>query len=441
MTQYIEQLRHACALGGMQSVLAIKRAAPILHAGQGCANKLSGAIAAGNGMHGSGYIGGTQPPCSNIGETEVVFGGEEKLLQIIENSLKIIDADLFVVLTGCVPEIVGDDAAEVVKRFRRQGKPVVYAETGGFNGTNYAGHEIIVDAIIEQYLQPPAATEPGLVNIWCSVPFQDAFWVGNIKQIEALIRELGLTPNSIFGLEQDGITAVNTVPKAQFNLLVSPWVGLKNVRHLQAKFGTPYLHYPVLPIGPTETGRFLREVGAFAGVPAEQVERVIRAHERQYYAFIESALEAIYQTRIVPNRFITVADSVYSLSIARFLINDMGLIPEAQFITDGVLPQYQAAITAEFQKFNDDITADVHFSGDGGWVHEAIRNTARTGRPLLIGSSWEKVLSRQINGFHLSVSMPVADRLVLNSSYVGYGGGLKLLEDIYSEITRDSQNP
>ncbi|BBB89533.1 MAG TPA: nitrogenase component 1 [Methylomusa anaerophila] len=441
MAQYLEQLRHACALGSMQSVLAIRRAAPILHAGQGCVSKLGGAIGSNNGFHGSGYVGGTQMPCTNIGETEVVFGGEEKLRQTIENSLKIIDADLFIVLTGCVPEIVGDDAGEVVKQFQQQGKPVVYAETGGFNGTNYIGHEIVVDAVIDQYLKPAESKEAGLVNIWSVVPFQDAFWLGNLKEIEKLVRELSLIPNIIFGLERQGIEALNKVPKAQFNLLISPWVGLKNVRHLEEKFGTPYLHYPVLPIGPTETGNFLRTLGSFAGIASEKIEAVIYQHEREYYSYIESALEAIYQTRIVPNRFITVADSFYSLGISRFLINDMGLIPETQFVTDGVLPEYQGAIEAEFKKFNDGIEAKVLFSNDGGWVQEEIRNIELTGRPLILGSSWEKVFSKKVNGFHLSVSMPVGDRLVLNSFYVGYHGALKLLEDIYSEIISNSQNP
>jgi nitrogenase molybdenum-iron protein beta chain len=330
---------------------------------------------------------------------------------------------------------------EVVKRFQRQGKPVVYAETGGFNGTNYVGHEIVIDAIIEQYLQPAAGTEPGLVNIWSVVPFQDPFWVGNIKQIEKLILELGLVPNSIFGLDRGGIEALNNVPKAQFNLLISPWVGLRNVGHLQEKFGTAYLHYPVLPIGPTETGRFLRTVGSFAGVGSEKIAKIIYAHESEYYSYIESALEAIYQTRIVPNRFITIADSFYSLGISKFLINDMGLIPETQFITDGVAPDYQAAIIAEYANFNDGIKANVRFSNDGGWIHEAIRNIQLRGRPLILGSSWDKVLSKQVNGFHLSVSMPVGDRLVLNGSYAGYDGALKLIEDIYTEIISNSQNP
>lgn len=44
MAQYIEQVRHVCSLGALQSVLAIERAVPILHAGPGCGQKLWGAL-------------------------------------------------------------------------------------------------------------------------------------------------------------------------------------------------------------------------------------------------------------------------------------------------------------------------------------------------------------------------------------------------------------
>jgi nitrogenase molybdenum-iron protein beta chain len=439
MTQYVEQLRHVCSLGALQSVLAIERAAPILHAGPGCVAKLGMAVAMCNGSHGAGYVGGGQVPCTNLGQSEVIFGGEEKLKRIIENGLKIIDAELFVVLTGCIPEIVGDDVGDVVRQFQRQSQPVVYAEIGGFNGTNYVGHEIVVDALIDQYLEPSESIEKGLVNIWSVVPFQDAFWVGNLKEIEKLVAELGLTPNIIFGPKR-GIQALKKVSNAQLNLLVSPWVGLRNVQHLEEKFGTPYLHYPALPIRPTETANFLRTLGAATGIASEKVEAVIYRHEKEYYGYIESALEVIYQTRIIPNRFITVADSFYTLAISRFLINDMGMIPETQFITDGVLPEYQDDIVAEFKKFNDGIEAEVHFSNDGGQVQEEIKQIDLKGRPLLLGSSWERVLAKKINGFHLSVSMPVGDRLVLNGSYIGYQGALKLLEDIYSVIISDVQS-
>jgi nitrogenase molybdenum-iron protein beta chain len=350
----------------------------------------------------------------------------------------VIDADLYVILTGCTSDIVGDDVSEVARRFQEQGKPVVFAETGGFKGTNLFGHELIIDALIDQYLKPAKQVEPGLVNIWSVVPFHDPFWVGNLKEIETLIAELGLTPNIIFGPSK-GLDALQKVPKAQFNLLVSPWVGLKNVKHLEEKFGTPYLHYPVLPIGPSETGNFLRTVGKYAGVEAKRVEKVINKHEADYYYYIERSADVLLETRLLPRRFITIADSFYALGIARFLINDLGLLPETQYITDGVNEEYQADIAVEFKNFAEGITANIVFNNDGGAVHEDIRKIKFRGRPLILGSAWDKVLAKEINGYQLSVSMPVSDRLALSRSYVGYEGSLRLVEDIYSLVLADFQ--
>lgn len=438
MTQFIEQVRHVCSLGALQSVLAIDRAVPILHAGPGCGQKLWGALGFQNGCQGSGYVGGHSVPCTNIGEKEVIFGGDDRLKSIVENSLKVIDADLFVVLTGCTSDIVGDDAGEVARRFQEKGKPVVYAETGGFKGTNFFGHELIVDAIIDQYLQPTPAVQPGLVNIWSVVPFHDPFWVGNLQALEGLLAELGLVPNVIFG-PGNGLAALNQVPGAQFNLLVSPWVGLKNVQHLQEKFGTPYLHYPVLPIGPTETGKFLRTVGQYAGVEEKRVEKVIAKHEAEYYYYIERSADVLLETRLLPRRFVTIADSFYSLGVAKFLINDLGLLPETQYITDGVAEEYQAGIAAEFANFTDRITAKVVFTSDGGAAHEDIRTIKFRSRPLILGSAWDRVLSEELKGYQLSLSMPASDRLVLDRSYVGYKGALRLVEDIYSVVLADFQ--
>ncbi len=58
---------------------------------------------------------------------------------------------------------------------------------------------------------------------------------------------------------------------------------------------------------------------------------------------------------------------------------------------------------------------------------------------MILGSAWEKVLAEEINGYQLSVAMPVSDRLVLNRAYVGYGGALRLVEDIYSLVLADFQ--
>ena len=133
-TNSISQVRYGCALGALHSVSAIPGAIPITHCGPGCVDKQYTSLVFYNGYQGGGYSGGAVPPSSNLQEKDVVFGGAKHLDQLIEASLKIMDADLFVVLNGCIPEIVGDDIGAVVARYQEKGVPIVSAETGGFKG-------------------------------------------------------------------------------------------------------------------------------------------------------------------------------------------------------------------------------------------------------------------------------------------------------------------
>lgn len=438
MAHIIDQPRHVCTLGGLQSVLAIDRAIPVLHAGPGCGQKLWGALGLQNGGQGSGYAGGHTVPCTNATERDVVFGATDKLHTTIENTLKVIDADLLAVLTGCTSDIVGDDVGDVVRGFQKRGVPIVWAETGGFKGSNFVGHELVLEAIVSQYLKPAPAVIPGLVNIWASVPYQDPFWTGVYAELAELVAALGLTANVIFG-PGGGRQALDLVPAAQFNLLVSPWVGLKAVEQLQERFDTPYLHYPVLPIGPTETGKFLRSVAAYAGLDPAPVEALIKKREDHYYHYIERAAEVLLETRFLPRHFTTVADSGYALALSKFLVSDLGLIPDRQYVVDGTPDELQAEVARHFQDLGEGISAEVRFTSDGGLVQEEIRATKFRSRPLILGSAWERVLGKEIGGFVLSVSMPVSDRLVFDRSYLGYTGALRLVEDIYSVILSDFQ--
>jgi len=147
MSKIIEQPRFSCALGAQQTVVAIKRGVPILHSGPGCSNKISSLIG-----QGEGYAGGNTIPCTNATETDVVFGGEKKLKDVIEGAFKVIDADLYVVLTGCTSDIVGDDVGSVTTEYQEKDKPIVYVETGGFKSNNYVSHSTVVNAIIDQYV-------------------------------------------------------------------------------------------------------------------------------------------------------------------------------------------------------------------------------------------------------------------------------------------------
>lgn len=427
MAKLLDKQRYKCALASMQTVQAITRAIPVLHSGPGCAQKLS------DGIGSSGYFSPNIFPCTSINEKDVVFGGTKKLASTIENALKVIDADLFVVLTGCIPEIVGDDTAEVVSQFADARKPVIYASTAGFKGNNYKGHEQVVDAIIDQYLKKADEGEKieGLVNIWADVPYQNLFWLGNLRELEKLLAELGLKPNTIFGYKR-GIENIDLIPKAQFNLLVSPWVGLKNVKKMEKKLGIPYLHYPTLPIGASETSTFLREVGRFAGVSSEKIESVINEHESYFYYLIERYADLFLENRVINKQFSVVGDAQYVLAATKFLVNDLGLFPAKQFITDDTPKEFQAAIVEEFKKLNYGIEAEVEFTTDSYNIHNQIREHDYHGYPLVLGSYYDKEVTEELKGNFLNISWPFQDKVVLDDFYCGYTGGIRLIEDIYS---------
>ncbi|MBQ8085776.1 MAG: hydrogenase [Lachnospiraceae bacterium] len=425
MAKLLDKQRYKCALAAMQTVQAIERAIPVLHSGPGCAQKLS------DGTGSSGYFSPNIFPCTSINEKDVVFGGAKKLESTIENALKVIDADLYVVLTGCIPEIVGDDTGDVVSRFEDSEKPVIYASTAGFKGNNYVGHEKVLDAIIDQYLEKSEEKEEGLVNIWADVPYQDLFWLGNIRELEKLVSEIGLKPNTIFGYKR-GIDNIKKIPKAQFNLLVSPWVSLTNMKKMERKLGIPYLHYKTLPIGAYETGKFLREVGKFAGVDEAKVENVINEHENYYYYLIERYADLFLENRVINKQFSVIADAQYSLGITKFLANDLGLVPAKQFVVDDTPKQYREAIAEEFKNLNYDLQAEVVFETDSYKIHKQIKEHDYHGYPLILGSYYDKELTENLKGNYLNISWPVQDKVVLDDFYVGYTGGIRLIEDIYT---------
>ncbi|MBQ2571364.1 MAG: hydrogenase [Treponema sp.] len=437
MAKILDQPRYKCALAAMQTVHAITGAIPVLHSGPGCAAKLND----NNGT--SGRFSPNIFPCSSVSEKEVVFGGTGKLRSTIENALKVIDADLFVVLSGCTSEIIGDDIEEVAGNFSGEKKPVLWAKTPGFKGNNYLGHDWILKSIFEQYLEREevlssysnadgeVVKEKGLVNLFVSPPQQDPYWLGNLREIEALLSAIGLKPNTIFGFGR-GIENIKKIPQAEYTILVSPWTGLESAKYLERRFGIKLLQYPVLPIGATETSKFLRAVQEFTGADKELTEKVIAEKEAEFYYYIERFADTLLETRILGKRFAVASDSEYSIAVTKFLVNDMGLFPEKVFITDDAPKSFQQKITDEVNNLNYGIKTPVQFTTDGHDIHEQIKAADFAGTPLIIGSNWEKKLAAELGAHFVNVSYPMLEKLVINDHIAGYSGGLHLLEQIFT---------
>jgi len=78
------------------------------------------------------------------------------------------------------------------------------------------------------------------------------------------------------------------------------------------------------------------------------------------------------------------------------------------------------------------LKAEVGFETDSYKIHQEIQSHDYHGYPLILGSYYEKELTEKMFGHFLNISWPVQDKVVLDDFYVGYTGGIRLIEDIYS---------
>ncbi|MDR3112391.1 MAG: hydrogenase [Elusimicrobiota bacterium] len=437
MSNIIEQQRFMCAIGAMQTVVAIQKAMPILHAGPGCGTMVQGFF-----ERSTGYAGGSTAPCSNFSESEVVFGGEERLKKIIENSYKVLDSNLQVVLTGCASSIVADDVNSVVSEFVQQGKPIVYVETPGFKCSNYVAHSLVVNAVIDQYVDKvydrSAAKEKAVVNVFASLPYQDPFWKGNLKEIERLLDGIGLKANILFGPYSNGIDEWKRIPQSAFNVLISPWYGKEIVENLQAKYNQPFYQFPYIPIGGNETTKFLNELLNYANengsqLSVEKAKSFIDREEKNFYEEMDNLATFLLEFRYgLPSYFHILSDASYVLGMSKFILTEVGLIPKELFIMDQTPKEMQDNILNIAKGISNKRKIEIYFQTDGGLAQGIIEKTNNVGRGLLLGGAWDKQFAKNKGFDFVSIGLPTTYRLVLTTPYFGYKGGLRLIEDIYN---------
>ena len=239
----------------------------------------------------------------------------------------------------------------------------------------------------------------------------------------------------MFGSHSGGVSEWRTIPKAQFNIVVSAWAGVNIARHLEQKYGTPFLHFPYIPIGGNETSKFLRAVGDFGNLEKPAVENFIKSEEERFYAHLERTADFMLEFRYgLPRKFYTILDASYSLGFSKFLLNELGIIPARQFIIDDTPDEYKEQITSQYKDISPFRSVEVSFAVDGGAIQQEIKNDEHKSRALILGSGWERDLAKEINADLLVVSVPVFYRLVLHCGYAGYNGGLRAIEDIYDRV-------
>ncbi|MDR1956531.1 MAG: hydrogenase [Treponema sp.] len=422
----IEKSRIGCNLhGALQTVMGIAGVVPIVHSTPGCAIQQFYAAWAGGIL--SPYWSGFETPASNVYEKQIIFGGASRLREQMKNTVKVFHGDLYVVLSGCEAEMVGDDSSSMTAELAEQGVSVICYESAGFKGDVYRGYAGVVDAIFSQL---PAVsslsgkTEKNLVNILGLIPGQDLCWQGNLQEIQRILGSLGVQVNTLFGYGQT-IADWKRAYQAELTIVLSQW-GLKAAETLRSTYGIPYVEAYGAFLGEEETALFVHKIAALLSLDTEKIKPYLRGEKERFIHALRQLTE-YYVTYPYQKEWVMVGDAGTIRRYGTFLNRVLGFSLKRAIVTD-------APAGEETPEPSEDLAAlaeHISFSKDSGEIAALIADS-KAG--LVLGSGLEQDVARRLGIPHLIVSYPSEAAVILNRCDVGYTGALTVLEQVSNLI-------
>ncbi len=312
-----------CAFDGAQiALLPIADVAHIVHGSIACA----GSSWDNRGTRSSGprlfKIGMT----TDLTEQDVIMGrGEKRLFHSIKQAIDDYSPAAVFVYNTCIPALIGDDIEAVCKSAEeRWGTPVVPVDCAGFYGTKNLGNRIAGDAMVKHVCgtrEPdplPHGAQSGDfrvhdVNLVGEYNIAGEFW-----HVLPLLDHLGL--RVLCTLSGDArYREVQTMHRAEVNMMVCSKAMLNVARKLEDSFGTPWFEGSFY--GVEDTSKALRDFARIINDPdlSERTERLIASEEKR----IHKALEP-WRQRLKGKRVLLYTGGVKSWSIVSAL-QDLGM--------------------------------------------------------------------------------------------------------------------
>lgn len=312
-----------CAFDGAQiALLPIADVAHIVHGPIACA----GSSWDNRGTRSSGpdlyRIGMT----TDLTEQDVIMGrGEKRLFHAIKQAIEDYQPPAVFVYNTCVPALVGDDVDAICKEAqKRWDVPVVPVDAAGFYGTKNLGNRIAGEAMLKYVVGsrepdplPETSRRDGIkvhdINLIGEYNIAGEFW-----HVLPLFDELGL--RVLCTLSGDArFREVQTMHRAEANMMVCSKAMLNVGRKLQERFGTPWFEGSFYGI--TDTSQSLRDFARLIGDPdlTARTEALIAREEHK----IREQLDA-WRPRLQGKRVLLYTGGVKSWSVISAL-QDLGM--------------------------------------------------------------------------------------------------------------------
>ena len=382
-------------------------------------------------------------------EDAAVFGGQKNVHEGLANASKLYGAEMIVMSTTCIAEVIGDDLNAFINNAKNEGYiaqdfPVPFAHTPSFVGSHVTGWDNMEEGILRYFtlnhMENKQVGWNGKINI---VPGFETY-LGNFRVIKRMLTEMGVEytylsdPEEVLDTPADGefrmyaggttIPEIKDAPNAHTTFLLQP-LGLDKTR----KFVEGTWNHEVpkcdIPMGVAGTDEFLMKVSEITGkaIPeslAKERGRLIDMMTDSH-AWLHGKKMALF------------GDPDFVLGLTKFLL-ELGIEP-THIVCHNGSKRWEKAMKKVLESSPYGANAKL-YPGADLWH---LRSLCFTDKPdFLIGNSYGKFIQRDTlyKGEEFEVPLirigfPIFDRHHLHrQTTLGYEGAMTILTTLTNAV-------
>lgn len=415
----------SCALEGVASVVAgIKDVSIVIHSPQGCASTVNSAYDKHEMDMTMRKIG-----CTRLFESDIIMGATGKLEKIIRQAEENFGAKVMFVVGTCSADIIGEDIEAVCRELQPEiSAKLVPVIAGGFRGDSSTGIDFGLGALIPLIKKSPIRLK-NTVNLIAPQSNANPSWQADLKWVRDVLKELGIEVMTTF-THDTSLEEIANAGRVQANLLLSHEAGYDFTRQMEKTHGIPLILEDLpLPVGLTNTARWLRALGKYFKVQKKAEEIIMRGEEYATGILRKRGLMMIPRYRNC--RIALSSDMTLGIGMLRMLFEELEMIPEL-LLYKSSSPQGEKLLEAELEDMG--ISPKVAFEVDGYQIKKALKESSVD---LVIGSAWEKYIAEELDiKISFDVFSPTNRILYINEPYFGYAGMLYLLQAFANDWER-----
>ena len=225
--------QRACVYCGARVVLnPITDAFHIVHGPIGCASytwDIRGSLSSGDDLYRNSFS-------TDLRETDVIFGGEKKLISAIEEVANKYHPKVIFIYATCIVGVIGDDVDAVCRTMSTKYEiPIIPVKSPGFSGNKSTGYRMACNAIMEVIKPYKDRGKINGINILGDFNLAGEMWI-----IKDYLKQIGI--EVVAGLTGDSsYDNLIKAPGARLNIVQCAGSSTYLAKRMEEEMGIPFI--------------------------------------------------------------------------------------------------------------------------------------------------------------------------------------------------------